>query len=156
MFARKNEIEEYDEKMMEVADVLKTIAEDKSLALFNTIALSNSDSDILISTLRLTRKQYYARLSALLKAGLVKREMARYYLTTFGMIIYHAQEIIGKALNQYWKLKAIDSINVTCNGELPHDQIIDMLITNQEIKDILLQQNKQKYHKSEEVKKITI
>lgn len=145
--------------MVAVADVLKTIANDKSLVLFNTIALSNNDSDILMSTLRLTRKQYYARLSALLKAGLVKREMAKYYLTTFGLIIYHAQEIIGKALSQYWKLKAIDSINVTCNGELPQDQfhrIIDKLITDQEIKDILLQQIKEKSPKSEEVKKITI
>src|SRR5215471_18917096 len=145
--------------MMPVADVLKTIAEDKSLVLFNVIALSNSDSDILISTLQLTRKQYYARLSALLKAGLVRREMAKYYLTTLGMILYHAQELIGKALNQYWKLKAIDSINVTSNGELPHDQlhrIIDTLITNQEIKDILLQQIQEKSPKSEEVKKITI
>src|SRR5215469_7706858 len=145
--------------MMAVADVLKTIAEDKSLVLFNAIALSNSDSDILISTLHLTRKQYYARLSALLKAGLVKREMAKYYLTTLGMILYYAQEIIGKALNQYWKLKAIDSIDVTCNGELPQDQfhiIIDKLITDQEIKDILLQQMKEKSPNSEEVKKITI
>src|SRR5215467_7714292 len=145
--------------MMAVADLLKTIAEDKSLVLFNAIALSNSDSDILISTLHLTRKQYYARLSALLKAGLVKRETAKYYLTTLGMILYHTQELIGKALNQYWKLEAIDSINVTCNGGLPQDQlhrIIDTLITNQEIKDILLQQIQEKSPKSKEVKKITI
>src|SRR5215472_16582857 len=145
--------------MMAVADVLKTIAEDKSLVLFNAIALSDSDSDILISTLHLTRKQYYTRLSALLKAGLVKREMDKYYLTTLGMILYHAQELIGKALNEYWKLKAIDSINVTCNGELPQDQfhrIIDKLITTQEIKDILLQQIQEKFPKSENVKRITI
>ena len=144
--------------MMAVADVLKTIANDKSLLLFDTIALSSSDSDILVSTLHLTRKQYYTRLSALLKAGLVKREMAKYYLTTLGMILYHAQELIGKALNEYWKLKAIDSINVTCNGRLPQDQfhrIVDMLITNQEINDILLQQIKEKLPKSE-VKKFTI
>jgi len=144
--------------MITVADVLKTIAEDKSLLLFNTIALSNSDSDTLISTLHLSRKQYYARLSALLKTGLVKREMSKYYLTTLGMILYHVQEIIGKALNEYWKLEAIDSINATCNGKLPQDQfhrIIDTLLTNQEIKDILLQQIKQS-PKSEEVKKITI
>jgi predicted transcriptional regulator len=89
--------------MMAIADVLKTIADDKSLGLFDAIALSNDGSDILISTLHLTRKQYYARLSALLKAGLVKREMGKYYLTTFGMILYHAQEIIGNALNQYKK-----------------------------------------------------
>src|SRR5215469_1259687 len=143
--------------MMAVADVLKTIAEDKSLVLFNAIAFSNSDSDILISTLHLTRKQYYARLSALLRAGLVKRKMAKYYLTTLGMILYHTQELIGKALNQYCKLEAIDSINVNCNGGLPQDQfhrIIDKLITDQKIKDILLQQIKEKSPKS--VKKITI
>jgi len=74
----------------------------------------------------------------ILKAGLVEREMAKYYLTTLGTILYHAQELIGKASNEYWKLKAIDSINVTCDGELPHDQfhkIIDTLITNKEIKE---------------------
>ena len=145
--------------MTTVLDILKTIANDKSLVLINTIALSNNDSNILISTLHLTRKQYYARLSALLKAGLVKREMSKYYLTTFGMIIYHVQEIIGEALNQDWKLKAIDSINITCNGKLPQDQfhrIIDRLITEQEIKDILLQHIKEKSPKSEEVNKITI
>jgi hypothetical protein len=85
--------------------------------------------------------------------------MAKYYLTTLGMILYHTQELIGRALNQYWKLKAIDSIIVNCNGELPQDQlhrIIDTLITNQEIKDILLQQIRQKSPKSQEVEKITI
>ena len=130
--------------MMAVADVLKTIAEDKSLVLFNTIALSNSDSDILMSTLHLTRKQYYARLSALLKAGLVKREMAKYSLTTFGMILYYAQEIMGMTLNQYWKLKAIDSIHVS---GLPEEQIfkmVDTLIANREIKNIFLEQIKEK------------
>jgi len=53
-----------------VTDIVKTIAEDKSLVLFNTIGLSNGDIDICLSALELTRKQYYSRLSALLKAGL--------------------------------------------------------------------------------------
>ena len=44
--------------MTTVTDVLKTIADDKSLVLFNTIALSNGDTDICLSTLGLTRKQY--------------------------------------------------------------------------------------------------
>jgi len=56
--------------IMTVMDVLKTIADDKSLVLFNTIALSNSDIDNCLSALELTRKQYYLRLSALLKTGL--------------------------------------------------------------------------------------
>ena len=133
--------------MTTVTDVLKTIADDKSLVLFNTIALSNGDTDIFISTLGLTRKQYYSRLQALLKGGLVKRERGKYSLTAFGMIVYHNQEIIGKAADQYWKLKAIDSIRASGTDELPQEQfhtIIDKLIANQEIKNILLKQIKEK------------
>jgi hypothetical protein len=132
-----------------VTDVLKTIANDKSLVLFNTIALSNGDTDIFISTLELTRKQYYSRLSALLKAGLVKRDRGKYSVTTFGIIIYHTQEIIGKAVDQYWKLKAIDSLTASGTGEMPQEQfhtIIDKLIANQEIKNILFKQIKEKPH----------
>ena len=133
--------------MTTVLDVLKTIANDKSLVLFNTIALSNCDSDICIRGLELTRKQYYSRLSALLKAGLVKRGRGKYSLTTLGMIVYHSQEIIGKAVDQHWKLKAIDSIRASGNPELPQEQlhiIIDKLIANQEIKNIVLKQIKEK------------
>jgi hypothetical protein len=54
--------------IMTVMDVLKAIADDKSLVL--TIALSNGDIDICLSTLELTRKQYYSRLSVSLKTGL--------------------------------------------------------------------------------------
>jgi predicted transcriptional regulator len=132
--------------MTTVVDVLKTIADDKSLLLFNTIALSNVDSDMVISALAFTRKQYYSRLSALLKADLVKRVRGKYSLTTFGVLVYHTQETIRKAIDQYWKLKAIDSIRVSAN-ELPQEQfhaIIDKLITDQEIKNILLKQNKDK------------
>ena len=123
-----------------VTNVLKTISDDKSLVLFNTIAHSNGDIDICISALELTRKQYYSRLSALLKAGLVKREMGKYSLTTFGIIVYNTQETIGNAADQYWKLKAIDAIRASGTGKMPQEQlhtIIDKLITNQEIKNIL-------------------
>jgi hypothetical protein len=135
-----------------VSDILKTIADDKSLVLFNTIALSNCDTDICINTLGLTRKQHYSRISALIKAGLIKRERGKYSVTTFGIIVYHTQEIIGIAVNQYWKLKAIDSIKTSGNRELPQEQlhtIIDKLIANQEIKDILLKQIKPSINETE-------
>jgi hypothetical protein len=133
--------------MPTVVEILKTIADDKSLVLFSTIALSNGDSDFCLSTLKLTRKQFYSRIAALLKAGLVKRERGNYSLTTFGIIVYHTQETIGKAVEGYWKFKAIDSIRESGNGELPQEQvhiIIDKLITNQEIKNILIEQIKEK------------
>jgi len=125
-----------------VTNVLKTISDDKSLVLFNTIAHSNGDIDICISALELTRRQYYSRLSALLKAGLVKRERGIYSLTTFGIIVYNTQETIGNAADQYWKLKAIDAIRASGTEQL--HTIIDKLITNQEIKNILFKQIKEK------------
>jgi hypothetical protein len=127
------------------------------LVLFNTIALSNGDNDICLSTLGLTRKQYYSRLSALLKTGLVKRESGKYSLTTFGIIVYHTQEIIGKAVEQYWKLKAIDSIRASGTGKMPKKQfhtIIDKLITNEDIKNILFKQIKEKAHIETEINQI--
>ena len=77
----------------------------------------------------------------------MRRERGKNSLTTFGVILYYAQEIIGKAVDQYWKLKAIDSIIAYDNGELPQEQvhtIIDKLIANQEIKNILFKQIKEK------------
>jgi len=133
--------------MTTVLDIQKIIANDKSLVLFNMIAFSNCDSDICIRAPELTRKQYYSRLSALLKAGVIKRVRGKYSLTTLGVIVYYAQEIIGKAVDQYWRLKAIDSIRASGNGELPQVRfhtIIDKLIANQESKNILIKQIKEK------------
>src|SRR3989442_13012654 len=95
---------------LSVENILRALSAGKSLVLLNTIALSNSESEILMSRLGLTRKQYYSRLSALTKAGLIKRRSRRYFLTSFGKIVYDAQLIIVKALENHWKLAAIDSI----------------------------------------------
>jgi predicted transcriptional regulator len=125
--------------MITLVDLLKPITDEKSLALFNTIA--NGDSNFCITALQLTRKQYYSRLSALLKAGVVKRVRGKYSLTSCGVILYHAQELIGKAVNQYSQLNAIDSIRESGSDDFPQEQfysIIDKLIASQEIKNILL------------------
>ena len=122
-----------------LANTLKAIADDKSLVLFNTIAIEGGDSDILVSRLGVTRKQYYSRISALSKTGLISRNNRRYRLTSFGKIVYDAQLTIGKAANTFWKLKAIDSFDT--EHELPVDErnkIINALIDNQDIKKILL------------------
>src|SRR5262249_16683591 len=77
----------------------------------------------------------------LLKAGLVRREKGKYSLTTFGLILHYSQKIIGMAVDQYWKLQAIDTIRSLGNSELPSEQfytIVDKLIANQEIKYIVL------------------
>ena len=125
-----------------LANTLKAIADDKSLVLFNTIAIEGGDSDILVSRLGVTRKQYYSRISALSKTGLISRNNRRYRLTSFGKIVYDAQLTIGRATNAYWKLKAIDSLEI--EHKLPADErnkIINTLIDTQDIVKILVKQS---------------
>ena len=126
--------------MVLVIDVLKAISDEKSLELFRMVAHTKLYSDILISKTRLTRKQYYSRMYRLMNVGLIKRGEGEYTLTAFGRIIYHISlAAIENAVNNYWKLKAIESLRLS--KDLPAAEcknIIDSFIDNQQIKDILV------------------
>ena len=125
--------------MLHTADsVLTAISDKQSLELFRYIAGTNGDSDALRAKLNLTRKQYYSRLSRMTKAGLVKRKNGKHFLTAFGKVVYDAQTIIEKAVNNFWKLKAVDSLEQS--GDLPEEErlkLIDGLLDNNDIKEIL-------------------
>jgi DNA-binding transcriptional ArsR family regulator len=124
-----------------LAMVIKLLSEDKSLLIFKTIFLASGDSSENLRTqLKLTKKQYYSRISRLTKAGLVNRQKGRYFVTAFGRVIYDAQRLLGSALKNYWKLKAIDSLGMA-NDEVPKEErmkIIELMIGNPQIKEILL------------------
>jgi len=120
------------------ATVLRTIADDKSIELFTTVALETIDSKSLKKRTKLTRKQYYSRLSRMTSAGLVRRKNGKYILTTFGRIVYDSKVTIEHALNNYWKLKAIDSLETS--NEVPKEEqqkLIETLLDNEKIKAIL-------------------
>ena len=125
--------------MLYTADyVLAAISDKQSLELFRFIASTNGDSDTLRAKLNLTRKQYYSRLSRMTKAGLVKRKNGKHFLTAFGKVVYDAQTTIEKAVNNFWKLKAVDSLELS--ADLPDEErvkLIDGLLDNKEIKEIL-------------------
>ena len=78
-----------------------------------------------------------------MKADMIKRSKGRYSLTMFGKIVYNAQLSIGKVLNDYWKLKAIESIEASSLGQLPREEfiaLIETLIDNNQLKNIILGQ----------------
>jgi predicted transcriptional regulator len=121
------------------ASVLRTIADDRSLELFSTVALEMIDSKNLKSKTKLTRKQYYSRLSRMTRAGLVRRKNGKYILTTFGKIVYETKVTVENALHNYWKLKAIDSLETS--NEVPKEEqqkLIETLLDNEEIRGILV------------------
>jgi hypothetical protein len=136
------------------AKVLSAIADDKSWILFNTIAMS-SDSNgrqagdggqMLLSKLNLTRKQYYHRINRLTSSGLINRKNGRYSLSSFGRILYEIQKIIETAIQNRWKLVALDSLEPLFSAEgMPAENKIkiinDLLGDHDEIKNMLLYKN---------------
>jgi hypothetical protein len=125
-----------------ITSIIKMISDDKTLVLFNSIAVSSSNNErcIPLKEMSLSTKQYYSRISGLLNAGLIKRHKGKYFLTLLGHVVYDSQMIIGKTLSYYWKLKAVESIEMSSAG-LPNEeitQLINTLIDNHQIKEILL------------------
>lgn len=120
----------------------RLIADEKSLLIFGTIFIMNGESsDLIIDQLKLTRKQFYSRIGRLLKAKLVRRYKGKYFLTSYGTVIYDTQKLFENAVKNYWKLKSIDLIEVSNQDNITKEKrikIIDQLITNQQIKKILL------------------
>jgi hypothetical protein len=141
-----NRLQEEQEKVSEIVSILRAISDDKSYNLFTTIALKNGDSGLLVTKMHLTRKQFYSRLSRLRSAGLIKRKDCKFFLTTFGKIIYESLKLQEKAVEISWKLKAIDAIKqqqYINKDEMPEEELrklIDTLIQDQRINEIILLQ----------------
>jgi len=123
---------------IKISDVLDAISNDASLELFKLIALTNGNSELLRGKMQITRKQYYSRLYRLVQCGLVKRKDETYSLTGLGRVLYEAQATIEGALNNYWRMKAVDSLGVADGiPKAEQKRVIETLIKDQEIKNIL-------------------
>ena len=109
--------------------ILKKIADDKALILFNHIAVTDGDKYIPLKEMDLTTKQYYSRISGLLDVGLIRRHKGKYSLTLLGKVVYDSQMTIGKTLAYYWKLKAIESIEMPASGSLalPSEELTQLI-----------------------------
>jgi CheY-like chemotaxis protein len=115
--------------------VLSAIADAKSLLIFQSIAPGFVESDVLLEKTNLSRKQYYSRISAIVDAGLVTRKNKKYCLTSLGKIVYVLQTTTQNALNNYWKLRAIDSFDGVSERE--QEQVIENLIDDENLRALL-------------------
>jgi predicted transcriptional regulator len=126
------------EKMQVVAQVFESLSDNVSLELFTTIAHESINSVVLRNKIKITRKQYYSRLSKMMKAGLIKRSSGKLVLTAFGKIVNEVQTTVQNASKNHWKLRAIDSIELS--DELPKEErkkLLESLIDNRQIREIL-------------------
>jgi hypothetical protein len=136
-------------------DILRRISDDKTLALFNSIELSAERYTSLNKT-QLSSKQYYSRLSGLTQVGLIKKYQGKYLLTSLGKIVYHIYAELGIALNYYWKVRAIESIQLSSPTGLSWEdlsKLINSLIDNHEIRDIVTNAFQSFYDDDESIKR---
>jgi hypothetical protein len=87
-----------------LSDILKGISDDKSQVLFNCIALSTGQQSILIKQMHLSTKQYYARISGLTNAGLIKRNQGEHSLTSLGRVVYKVNTTIENEGNRIYSV----------------------------------------------------
>ena len=73
------------------------VTNENTLKILNQIIYNNNNNNnnnykdgntLSLSKMGLTRKQFYTRLNELITRGIIKREKGKYYLTTFGKIVY--------------------------------------------------------------------
>ena len=123
-----------------LADVLRSISDDKSLSIFQLIGDVNSNREISIKKLGLNRRQYYSRISAMMATDLIKRQRGIYYLTPFGKVIYCCIMIAKSALNNYYNLKAVESTEGSGFSNEDLSKLVDTLIDNQQVKEFLVKE----------------
>jgi predicted transcriptional regulator len=130
-----------------IQDILSAISDDKSLAIFRVIAeqdTSGVESHIISRDLQLTRKKYYRRLADLMRNGLIIRKdgSRKYILSSLGKVVYSNLLSIQYIVDNIWKFKAIDAIEV-CDDEIYKDigkisnGLVDTLVHKEYIKAIL-------------------
>jgi hypothetical protein len=121
-----------------LAGVFGSLSDNISVGLFRMIAHERINSVVLRDKVKITRKQYYSRLSRMRDVGLIKRTNGGLILTAFGRIVYQVQKTIEDASTNQWKLRAIDSIEHSV--DLPIEErsrLLESLIDNKQIKEIL-------------------
>ena len=96
----------------------------KTLELFETIkANGDTHTPVLISRMKMTRKQYYSRLTLLTHAGVICKKQMQYKVTSYGLIFAHAIELMKRAKENKWRLDALD-----CAPVEHRDKVLEALI----------------------------
>ena len=125
--------------MISVAEILNAICDVKSLKIFEAIFVKALNSEDLSIQLKLSRKELYSRMSRLITLGMVKRKNRKYFLTAFGKIVYDGHVTIKKAAENDYKLRAIDSMDLSSDiTKYERSNLIDSLLDDKKIKEILM------------------
>jgi hypothetical protein len=117
--------------------VLQAISDPLSLELLEAVAKKAATSDDYMQMLDISRKQYYGRSSRLVNADLIKPIDGRYFLTSFGKLVYQAQLKISAAARCASELRMIDAIKSHSGlSDKEQKNLVDIIIVDSEIKKL--------------------
>jgi predicted transcriptional regulator len=93
--------EQTQESAISTREILEAVSNDTSLRLLDFIAGDHRlNTEDLLNQLSITRKQYYMRTSKFVDSGLIRRIGNRYFLTSFGSVIYELYSILREVINR--------------------------------------------------------
>lgn len=134
-------------------EILKMVTNENTLKILNQIIDYNNNNDnykdgntLSITKIGLTRKQFYTKLNELITRGIIKKEKGKYYLTTFGKIVYDLtfeyKRKLDSVIEDCWKFKALDLLDIS--DEFTNDEkrkIMEQLF-NHINQNVMVQQKK--------------
>jgi DNA-binding HxlR family transcriptional regulator len=108
-------------------EILKMVMNENTLKILNQIKDNNNNNNnnnndkdgntLSITKIGLTRKQFYTKLNELTTRGLIKKEKGKYYLTTFGKIVYDLtseyKNNLYSIIEDCWKFKTLDLLDIS-------------------------------------------
>lgn len=87
--------------------------------------------------LKLTKKQYYLRLSQLMRTHIIARNHGKYAATSFELVINEALKLLIVAAKERYKLQLIDNFRKDEIPQSEYEKQISQLIENNDLKQIL-------------------
>ena len=125
--------------MLSENNVLKCLADEKSLFMVRSI---HSGQPVTITDMKLSRKQYYHKLTMISNANLISKSCGSYAVTSLGRVILGLLDSLEVALSKdYWKYLAIDNL-INAYPPMPVEErtrIISTIMESKNMTEALLQ-----------------
>ncbi|MFZ0405997.1 MAG: hypothetical protein WAL79_09250 [Nitrososphaeraceae archaeon] len=121
----------------QLSDLLGLLSDRKSRELLNIMVEPGFDTITLRKKSKMTRKQIYSRTCKMLKIGLISRSKGKLSVTSFGKAILQNLQFSQKLLEDKWKFKAINAIDLQDMSVEEHKKLVHSILNDAKLERIL-------------------
>jgi hypothetical protein len=122
-------------------EVLDVLSDPKACRILERTYIANNDGvegHVIANHTNLSPSGFYRRTLFLREQNMIEKKNQKYFITVFGRAVYNAKKLLQKAIDNYHKLRVIDSLEE--QEQIPESElnkIIDICIDDHQLKDIL-------------------